>query len=101
MKEIEFRDWLNENNKNKKVIGDCVYRLKRIEREFDHCDLDIEYHNDRCQFLMDAFKNKGENENMKKYPNVEFPIGKYYMSTYRYALKQYIEFLDETILNKK
>ena len=32
---------------------------------------------------------------MKKYPNANFPIGKYYMSTYRHALKQYIKFLDD------
>ena len=40
MNEVEFRNWLLKNGTNKKVQGDCVARLKRVERELGHCDLD-------------------------------------------------------------
>lgn len=38
--------------KNKEVQGDCILRLKRIERELGHCDLDEQYRNDRCEFIL-------------------------------------------------
>lgn len=43
----------------------------------------------------------GKNDEMKKYPNANLPIGKYYMSTYRYAIKQYIQFSDDVTSNKQ
>ena len=43
----------------------------------------------------------GNNAEMKKYPNANLPIGKYYMSTYRHALKQYIQFSDDVTSNKQ
>lgn len=95
MNEIEFRNWLLTNGKNKKVVGDTISRLKRIERELNHCDIDEQYHSDKCESILKIFLNMGANEYMKKYPNADFPIGKYYMSTYRYALKIYITFCDE------
>ena len=101
MNEVEFRNWLLKNGTNKKVQGDCVARLKRVERELGHCDLDEEYRRDRCQFLLDAFLNMGNNESMKKYPHAKFPIGKYYMSTYRHSIKKYVEFCDEAIAVKQ
>ena len=97
MNEVEFRNWMKDNGSKTKVISDCISRLKRIEREFDHCDLDKEYHCDRCDSLLSAFENMGQNDNMKKYPNANFPIGKYYMSTYRYSLKKYIAFCEQVI----
>lgn len=96
MNEIEFRGWMIDAGKNKKVIGDTISRLKRIEREIGHCDIDKEYHNDRCTQLLELFCNKGENDAMRKY-KTSFPIGKYHMSTYRHAIKQYVKFCDETI----
>lgn len=95
MNVVEFRKWLAEKGTNKKVQGDCISRLKRIERELGHCDLDEQYRNDRCEFILSAFLNMGDNEIMKKFPHVNLPIGKYYMSTYRYSIKKYIEFCDE------
>jgi hypothetical protein len=41
----------------------------------------------------------GNNDEMKKYSNTNLPIGKYYMSTYRHALKQYIQFSEEVTSN--
>ncbi len=97
MNELDFRKWLANKGGKKKVQNDCIYRLKRIEREINHCDIDEQYHSDRCDYLLSLFDNNGKNELMDAYPNVQLPIGKYYMSTYRMALKKYIQFCDETI----
>ena len=101
MNEVEFRNWLEKRNIKKKVQGDCVSRLKRIERELNHCDIDEQYRSDKCEYIMSLFLNMGENEEMKKYPGADLPIGKYYMSTYRHSLKQYIKFCEEITLGQK
>ena len=97
MNEVDFRNWLARKGTKKKVLSDCIYRLKRIEREINHCDIDEQYHSDRCEYLLSLFKNNGLNTLMEAYPDAQLPIGKYYMSTYRLALKKYIQFCDETI----
>lgn len=94
MDEIGFRIWLSKANYNKKVQGDSISRLKRIERELE-IDLDEQYKKDNMEDIMKAFLNMGNNEQMSKYGNVDFPVGKYYMSTYRYSLKQYIKYKNE------
>lgn len=94
MRELEFKEWLENQGLKSKVQHDCISRLKRIEREFDHSDIDELYEKDRCQFIMDAFANMGINDNMKQYQDATFPIGKYYMSTYRNAVKKYVTFRD-------
>lgn len=99
MNEVEFRHWLANKGVNKKVLGDTIYRLKRIERELENCDIDEQYRRDKCEYLLKLFLDMGNNDEMKKYPNVNLPIGKYYMCTYRYALKQYIEFSNDVTLN--
>ena len=95
MNEIGFRNWLINNGTNRKVVGDTVSRLKRIEREINHCDIDEQYRSDKCEYLMSLFLKLGNNDGLKNYPNADLPIGKYYMSTFRYALKQYVKFCDE------
>ncbi|MEA5093019.1 hypothetical protein SDC9_22335 [bioreactor metagenome] len=95
MNEVDFRNWMTSKGINKKVQSDCISRLKRVEKEINRCDIDEQYRNDKCEYIMSLFLNMGENENMKKYPNSNLPIGKYYMSTYRHAVKQYIQFCDE------
>ena len=67
MNEVEFRNWLTAKGVKTKVQGDCISRLKRIERELNHCDIDEQYRSDKCQFLMSLFLNKGENEGMKAF----------------------------------
>lgn len=96
MNEVEFRIWLTKNDIQKKVQGDIVSRIRRIEREIEDCDVDEHYREDRCEYLMSLFKKMGVNEKMKSLPENNFPVGKYYMSTFRYALKYYIKFCDET-----
>lgn len=95
MNEIPFRNWLSTNGVNKKVISDIVSRLKRLERELSPLDIDEQYRSDRCQFLMKAFANMGNNEKLKQFPNNTLPIGKYHMNTFRLALKRYVEFCDD------
>ncbi len=97
MNEVEFRNWLINKGVKTKVAGDTISRLKRIEREIENCDIDEQYRSDKCEFLMSLFVNMGVNDNMKKYSNVNLPIGKYYMSTYRHSLKQYIQFCEEVL----
>ncbi len=95
MNEVEFRNWLLKRGSNKKVQSDVVSRIKKIEREIENCDIDEQYRRDRCGYLMSLFLNMGINYEMGKHPNAKFPIGKYYMSTFRYAIKQYVQFCDE------
>ena len=96
MNEIEFRNWLIKNGCTAKVVGDHISRLKRIERELNHCDIDEQYRSDKCKYLLGLFSNNGNNEEMKKIKNNTFPIGKYHMGTYRLAIKKYVMFRDET-----
>ncbi|MBQ9845299.1 MAG: hypothetical protein IJO54_04370 [Oscillospiraceae bacterium] len=92
MDEIGFRNWLSNTGNNKKVQADAVSRLKTLQRELGFCDLDIEYNANKCANILAALKDKGENELMRSYGKVNLPIGKYTLSTYRYALNLYIHF---------
>lgn len=93
MNEAEFRNWLSKNGVADKLQSDCVSRIKRIEKELNQCDIDEEYSRDNCKHLMAVFSNMGINHEMKKYPHANLPIGKYYMNTYRRAIRQYVEFM--------
>lgn len=100
MNEMDFRKWMAQKDVKAKVQSDCISRLKRIERELNHCDIDKQYRSDKCEYLMSLFMNMGQNEEMKKYSNTALPIGKYFMSTYRHALKQYIQFCDDYFISE-
>lgn len=91
MDELGFRVWMSANNVKNKVQSDCVSRLKRIEKELK-IELDECYKETELKDVLDAFLKMGMNEKMDEYGNVNLPIGKYYMSTYRHSLKQYIAF---------
>ena len=97
MNEIDFRIWLSQQGVNKKVSRDMVSRLKRIERDINRCDIDIEYRKDECSALLSLFRNKGINEQMNVL-KTSLPVGKYQLSTYKYALQRYILFLQESTL---
>ncbi len=94
MNEVEFRNWMISNDVNRKVQSDIISRIKKIEREIENCDIDEQYRSDRCESLMAMFLNMGKNNEMKKHPNANFPIGKYHMSTFRHAIKYYIMFCE-------
>lgn len=88
MNEIGFRKWLLENGKKGKVASDTISRLKKVERELGNIDMDEEYKKDQCCRVLKLFDNTGRNDEMDKYITT-LPIGKYYLSTYRYAVKLY------------
>lgn len=91
MDEIKFRDWFLANHKNKKVCSDTISRIRKIERELGNIDIDEEYEKDQCQNLLKLFENTGRNEQMEQY-NPNLPVGKYYLSAYKYAVRVYISF---------
>lgn len=97
MNEVEFRNWMVNRGIKNKIAGDVISRLKRIEREIKNCDIDEQYRNDECEYLLSLFVKMGNNDEMKKYPNTNLPIGKYYMSTYRHALRLYVNFCNDSI----
>ena len=95
MNEMDFRIWLLYQGINKKVASDLISRLKRIEKEINHCDIDKEYRSDKCNNLLLLFHSKGINPQMNAL-KTSLPVGKYQLSTYKYALQKYITFLSET-----
>ena len=95
MDEINFRNWLIENKKTKKVVSDISSRLRRVEIEVNNCDIDEQYQKDKCKYLLSLFKKMGKNDNLKKYNDINLPVGRYYMSTYSYAIKLYIKFIED------
>lgn len=94
MNEIEFKQWMTHKSVNKKVQSDIISRLKKFERAIKNCDIDEQYRNDKCKYLLSLFDNKGINNYMAKYSDSGLPIGTYQLSTYKYALKKYIDYLD-------
>ena len=94
MNEIDFKTWLQAQHIAKKVQGDLISRIKRLEHAFDNIDIDEEYQKDRCCFLLSLFDNKGLNPKMKTFGIADLPIGKYQLSTYKYALRKYILFIE-------
>ena len=98
MLEFDFVSYLLKNNTPKKVCSDYVSRIKRIEYAIKDCDIDEAYKKDKCISLLELFKNCGQNEKMANLLVGDLPIGKYYLSTYKFAIKKYIEFLDNSLL---
>lgn len=95
MNEIEFRQWLAKKETALKVQSDLISRLKRLERTIEHGDIDEQYKSDKCAYLLSLFQNKGLNDNMQKLNPIDLPVGKYQLSTFKYALNKYIQFLEE------
>ena len=58
----------------------------------------MEYNKDACQSLLSLFNKSGNNKEMASRHNGNLPIGKYYISTYKYAVKKYIDFLNLKIV---
>lgn len=100
MREIEFRQWLSKNNISKKMQSDLVSRLKRFEKAIENCDIDEQYRSDKFYYLFSLFQNKGLNDNMNKFKNVDLPIGKYQLSIFKYALNKYKQFIEDEITSK-
>jgi len=92
MKEIEFKKWLFTKTTSKKIISDIISRLKTIERSLN-IDIDSEYEHDSCFHLFSFFENCGRNDYSASIKNCTLPIGKYYLSSYKLALKKYMDYI--------
>ncbi len=92
MNEIDFRNAMEAAGRNRKVIGDMICRIKRVEKELGWIDIDEEYENDRCQHLLSLFVNTGRNARMQEY-RTSLPIGKYTLNNYRHAIRVYADFM--------
>ena len=95
MNEVDFRNWFTKKGLHRKVVCDLVCRLKRMEKDMNFFDVDLEYKKDKCERILALFQKKGLNEDMQKL-NCKIPTGKYQFYTYKYALNKYIAFLEET-----
>ena len=93
MKEIEFKEWLFARTTSRKITSDTISRLKKLERALN-IDIDIEFENDCCFHLFSFFENCGRNDYSASITNCDLPIGKYYLSTYKLALKKYMEYIE-------
>ena len=92
MLELDFIIWLQNKEIPKKIISDYVSRLKRIEHSLLDCDIDEEFAKDKCEYLLSLFYKSGKNKEMARIHVGNLPIGKYYISTYKYVVRRYIEF---------
>ena len=100
MNEVDFRAWLNNEGLSRKVQGDLVSRIKKIERTCGNCDIDAEFNKDRCAFLLSLFRNKGINTDMERFGETSLPIGKYHLSAYKYAVQKYVDYREVTSANE-
>ena len=92
---IYFRNWLINQNKNKKIISDIISRIKKVELLIGS-SIDEQDKKESCDFLLSLFNNKGINDQMNNFiinSNVSMPIGKYHLSAYKYAVNTYINYL--------
>lgn len=96
MDEMNFRKWLSSQQISSKIQTDLVSRTKRVERTLKNCDIDEQYRNDKCTYLLSLFENRGINDNMKSIGEVDLPIGKHQLYVLKSALKKYIEYIEET-----
>lgn len=92
MNQVEFNNWLSLNGTSKKVGSDICSRVKRIELELN-IDIDDEYKKDKCESIINKFKDKGI-----RLVETNLPYGKYTISTYKHSLKKYISFIESNTL---
>ncbi len=92
MNELEFKSWLNQNGYSKKMQSDIVSRIKKLERANNFTDIDNMIKMDNGLSLLSIFKNKGINTDMEKLDTSYLPIGKYQLSTFKYAVRLYLKF---------
>lgn len=101
MDELGFRMWLSSQGMSQKQIKDNCSRLKSIEKTLlPYYDIDLEYTKNKCVEILRFFNDKGAL--FKVYcENITLPIGQYYLSSYKLALRKYIKYLDSLNANMK
>ncbi len=95
MNEMRFREWMIQNNINRKVQSDLISRIKRVEKEFDYCDIDMEYSKDGCEYILGLFQKKNYNQLVTDFPNSSFVNASQNLNTYRHAINKYLLFCKE------
>lgn len=95
MLEADFAVWLQNINISKKVANDYISRIKNFEQSISNCNITNEYFKDRCSSILSLFNQTGLNEEMVSRHKGSLPLGKYYLSTYKLAIKKYVNFMDE------
>lgn len=96
MNENGFYIYLRNLGMSTKVSRDNISRIKRVEKSIKNCDIDEDYRLDKCESLMNLFNKKIEIEEIKKVLIGRLPIGSYTMNTYKYAIRKYVAFMDES-----
>ncbi len=101
MDEIGFRMWLSSQGMSQKQIKDNCSRLKSIEKTLlPYYDIDLEYAKNKCTDILRFFNDKGAL--FKVYcENITLPVGQYYLSSYKLALRKYINYLDSVNAKKQ
>jgi len=102
MQKEKFEKWLKINNISNKMVSDHVSRVMRLERVFTvifgaSFSFEKAYQKDRCESLISLLRSKGDNPDLKKYSNIDLPIGKSTMACIRYSLRTYCRFLNSGI----
>lgn len=92
MNKLDFYLWVMSIKMLPKKYSDTISRLQQIEKSIKNCDLDNEFNKDKCQSLLELFKNLGRNINMSSLHIGTLPIGKKYMTTYSAAVRQFIKY---------
>ena len=92
MNEEKFREWLRQRY-SQKVVSDNISRLRKIIKTIG--DVNAEYDKDHCSYLLSLFDNLGDNVEMKSY-NSRLPVGSNFIRCYKYALKLYVKFREES-----
>ncbi len=92
MNEMRFREWMAQKNINRKVQSDLISRIKKVEKEFNYCDIDKEYTKDECKYILGLFQKKNYNSLIADFPNSAFANPQKNLNTYRHAINKYISF---------
>jgi hypothetical protein len=74
-----FSEWLIEKSvyTTEKQVGDCVSRVRRVERAFSEYDVDIdaEFDKDGGRVVLKCITRNGHNPERKIYPRLDLPYG--------------------------
>lgn len=88
-----FKTWLLDNGYKPKIVSDNISRLKRIQKEIPDCNLDEEFEKDKCNNLLNMLSKNNSLNLKEKYPDINLPIGKHSMGTYRLSIRLFIKFM--------
>jgi len=103
---VNFRKYLIEHKLSTKVIGDYIYRCRRVEKY--EGDLDVHYKLDEGNSLLSRLTYTKQDEKMRCQPShsIDFKGTNGYKSIYdgtnslRYAVNKYFEFKHDRLMTE-